>query len=1347
MQSDGFKLYLLEDLYENELIVKDTFEENEKLESDELNLIIYQKKDQPTVQTVDISKHIILVFESTYNGRNGTNDQVYEEFDYVMDKIVYEIKVQNNGKLPLINLIGHSRGGLTNLQYALDHPDLVYSVYSAGTPYLGSTLGDVEALRKLIFEDYNSEGILDILSEGTYNGYKNRWNKYYDTLYSHIDYNVIGSKTSLAYLLELLTTDYFLHRKLDAILDDLFGDTEDISDEEQKTTRNYYRMYKFFSKIADFTNEHLDVIEEMVSVVNVYINDDIFINYSSQIGEGYQGFKVYERRFTVNNANIMKLAQKDVAIPHNLEPRDTKIINYILKTISTNTRMNGNYEYYYIDNSSVGIRKYYGNDQSSITIPAWINNKKITTIDSYAFSENNSINTINIPNTITHINNNAFEECNNLTNVNFINNSSLLELGKYAFYKCNSLTSINLPNSLQKIDVGCFMGCTSLLQITLGSNVNVIGDAAFAVSGINSITVSSYNNNFVISDATLYDANYTKVYYSRHNGELILPSTVSTISSYAFYNNDNLLSIDLKNVQEVGDYAFSYCSNLESVFTSSMNNIEQTYAMVNRDWEHVFNSNNKIGRYAFKGCDSLSNVVLYGDYKVLSEGAFENCTNLEEFIINGSLLLIDSKAFYNCEKLSDINLSNDLKWIGTYAFYNCTELSSFIVPNTVEGIYENAFENCTKLSSITLSSNLTIIESELFKNCKFLSSISFPELISEVKEGSFENCINLRKIYIHNNNEVVELSNNSFSDSSILSEIYVPIELILEYKYESDWINYKNIIYTNDEIEGIDLNCLSSIDINDISINENGTLIKFNVNCNYVYSFNVSGYDELNLALYNNLFDIINNSFISNNEYEYCINISLTEGVYYLYIDYEENIENELIVLSIDTNIEEDGYMINFNDNYDISNHLHSDGLLYKLFLKYSHLESNGLYKISLNNINKEHLIDGSIKIHSDNERTQIVKCYDLANFENDAITKDNEDCLYVSLEYNTTYYITVTLEEYQNGSFIIKPIDEVYELSIFNQSNIMSSEFINVLSLNDNLDHTSYFKKLIIKENGIFNTIVNYEGTQSTNIKVLFFEINSDGEYINLNTLTLNNTKKTINISYRELEAGAYCIGYYNLDKSKCTRLDVTYSRFVDNDSDSVYNGLLVDPNAPGMYGTQIGIDEKNATNKSYGETYITKGFTRLIFIDGSFGYQTSRTSYAWYSSDENVLSVTSYGTVLGKSEGTAKVIGVNKDNPSIIFVKEFTIIDNIDEEIHIIEINQTYSLSSNNELILNLNSSNCPYPYIQYYEFEIIECAGDTYLNAFGRIITNTSGEIVVEGVYTLNRNYIVRLIINVT
>ncbi len=88
-------------------------------------------------QIVDISKHIIIVFDAL--NPNESNANLYYQFNYMLSRIIYDVKILNEGKLPKINLVGHSRGGLTNLQYALDHPDLVSTMVSLGTPYFGST--------------------------------------------------------------------------------------------------------------------------------------------------------------------------------------------------------------------------------------------------------------------------------------------------------------------------------------------------------------------------------------------------------------------------------------------------------------------------------------------------------------------------------------------------------------------------------------------------------------------------------------------------------------------------------------------------------------------------------------------------------------------------------------------------------------------------------------------------------------------------------------------------------------------------------------------------------------------------------------------------------------------------------------------------------------------------------------------------------------------------------------------------------------------------------------------------------------------------------------------------------
>ncbi len=108
---------------------------------------------------------------------NKTNAQVYEELDYIIDKISYDY-LEVMGALPKINLIGHSCGGLTNMDYAINHPKNVASLISLGTPYNGSWYDNwfVDLLGINVFD---SIGGADIVDTTLMNIRKNNWNNIY----------------------------------------------------------------------------------------------------------------------------------------------------------------------------------------------------------------------------------------------------------------------------------------------------------------------------------------------------------------------------------------------------------------------------------------------------------------------------------------------------------------------------------------------------------------------------------------------------------------------------------------------------------------------------------------------------------------------------------------------------------------------------------------------------------------------------------------------------------------------------------------------------------------------------------------------------------------------------------------------------------------------------------------------------------------------------------------------------------------------------------------------------------------------------------------------------------------
>ena len=88
------------------------------------------------IDSQDYGKHFVIVFNCKKYYENDSNNNLYFQFNYMLSSVLYDLKqLDPSHRIPKVNLIGHSRGGLTNMQYALDHPDIVANLISIGTPY------------------------------------------------------------------------------------------------------------------------------------------------------------------------------------------------------------------------------------------------------------------------------------------------------------------------------------------------------------------------------------------------------------------------------------------------------------------------------------------------------------------------------------------------------------------------------------------------------------------------------------------------------------------------------------------------------------------------------------------------------------------------------------------------------------------------------------------------------------------------------------------------------------------------------------------------------------------------------------------------------------------------------------------------------------------------------------------------------------------------------------------------------------------------------------------------------------------------------------------------------------
>lgn len=109
----------------------------------------------------------------------------------------------------------------------------------------------------------------------------------------------------------------------------------------------------------------------------------------------------------------------------------------------------------------------------SVDIP-----QNVTFIGNNAFYDCRSITSIVIPDKIESINKSTFDNCRGLLSVTIPN--SVTSIGKQAFYNCRSLTSINIPTSVTSIDSEAFRCCSGLSFLEIPNSVTSIGKSAFS---------------------------------------------------------------------------------------------------------------------------------------------------------------------------------------------------------------------------------------------------------------------------------------------------------------------------------------------------------------------------------------------------------------------------------------------------------------------------------------------------------------------------------------------------------------------------------------------------------------------------------------------------------------------------------------------------------------------------------------------------------------------------------------------------------------------------------------------------------------------------------------------------
>ena len=394
---------------------------------------------------------------------------------------------------------------------------------------------------------------------------------------------------------------------------------------------------------------------------------------------------------------------------------------------------------YDYDEVSYAVSDCDENASGELVIPSEYNGKSVTEIDDSAFKDCKAITSVTIPDSVTSIGYDAFENCNPDLVIIGSTYSTAHDFAVRKSFKFSSNGTVD-PFRYELNEDGesyTLSHCSEALQ----GEVEVVKE--YNGKPVTRIGYSVFKDRKAITSVTIPDS-VTSIEYDAFencNPDLvIIGSTYSTAHDFAvrksfkFSSNGTVDPFRYELNEDGESYTLSHCS-------------EALQGDVEVAKEYNGKPVTRIGNSAFPFCKGITAITIPGTVKSIAADSFLYCTELKSVKIQEGVIEIWSRAFWMCDKVESIELPDSLVVVGYQGVYGGSPFYNTAYENNPDNwqdgvLYIGNHLIATKEAEVPadykIKEGTKTISGYAFSGCENLKSISIPESVVSIGPRAFD---------------------------------------------------------------------------------------------------------------------------------------------------------------------------------------------------------------------------------------------------------------------------------------------------------------------------------------------------------------------------------------------------------------------------------------------------------------------------------------------------------------------------------------------------------------------------------------------------------------------------------